>query len=146
MSKTITETKDNFVIYQQSIDKYFTQVEQTASRYFQAMTDLQEEYIHAWRNSIKANLFLQKEFATKAGFNVTLPEASKKIFTDTTDEFLKTRSVRDQIAIATIETAKKNVKTFSDNASAFADLNRDIMQSWISLCKPQNHQNISQNR
>jgi len=62
-----------------------------------------------------------------------------------TDEFLKTRSVRDQIAIATIDTAKKNVKTFSDNASAFADLNRDIMQSWISLCTPQDRQNISQN-
>ncbi|MFB3152628.1 MAG: hypothetical protein ACE1Y0_04085 [Nitrosopumilaceae archaeon] len=146
MSKTITETKDNFVIYQQSIDKYFTQAEQAVSRYFQALTDLQEEYIHAWRNSIKANLSLQKEFATKSGFDVTLPEPSKKIFRDMTDEFLKTRSVRDQIAIATIDTAKKNVKTFSDNASAFADLNRDIMQSWVSLCTPPNRQNISQNR
>ena len=146
MSKTITETKDHFVIYQQSIDKYFTQAEQAVSRYFQALTDLQEEYIHAWRNSIKANLSLQKEFATKSGFDVTLPEPSKKIFIDMTDEFLKTRSVRDQIAIATIDTAKKNVKTFSDNASAFADLNRDIMQSWISLCTPQDRQNISQNR
>ena len=145
MSKTITETKDHFVIYQQSIDKYFTQAEQAVSRYFQALTDLQEEYIHAWRNSIKANLSLQKEFATKSGFDVTLPEPSKKIFIDMTDEFLKTRSVRDQIAIATIDTAKKNVKTFSDNASAFADLNRDIMQSWISLCTPQDRQNISQN-
>ena len=145
MSKTITETKDNFVIYQQSIDKYFTQAEQAVSRYFQALTDLQEEYIHAWRNSIKANLSLQKEFATKSGFDVTLPEPSKKIFRDMTDEFLKTRSVRDQIAIATIDTAKKNVKTYSDNASAFADLNRDIMQSWISLCTPRDRQNISQN-
>jgi homogentisate 1,2-dioxygenase len=146
MSKTITETKDNFVIYQQSIDKYFTQAEQAVSRYFQALTDLQEEYIHAWRNAFKANLSLQKEFATKSGFDVTLPEPSKKIFRDMTDEFLKTRSVRDQIAIATIDTAKKNVKTFSDNASAFADLNRDIMQSWISLCTLRDRQNISQNR
>jgi len=147
MSKTITETKDNFVLYQQSTDKYFSQVEQAVSKYFHAITDLQEEYIHAWRNAIRANLSLQKEFATKSGFDVTMPEASKKIFRDMTDEFLKTRSVRDQIAIATIETAKKNVKTFSDNASAFADLNRDIMQSWISIYTiPQNSQNITQNR
>ncbi len=146
MSKTITETKDNFVSYQQSIDKYFTQVEQSISRYSQAITDFQEEYIHAWRNAIKANFSLQKEFATKSGLDVTLPETSKKMFSDMTDEFLKTRSVRDQIAIATIETAKKNVKTYSDNASAFADLNRDIMQSWISLCTPPNSRNITQNR
>ncbi len=146
MSKTIAETKDNFVIFQQSVDKYFSQLEQTVSRYFQAITDLQEEYIHAWRNAIKANFSLQKEFATKSGLEITLPEASKKIFRDTNDNFLKTRSVRDQIGIATIETTKKNVKTFSDNVSAFADLNRDIMQSWISLCTPENRQNISQNR
>ncbi len=146
MSKTITETKDNFVIYQQSIDKYFTQAEQAVSRYFQALTDLQEEYIHAWRNAIKANFSLQKEFATKSGLDITIPEASKKLFRDMNDEFLKTRSVRDQIGIATIETAKKNVKTFSDNANAFADLNRDIMQSWMSLCMPRDPQNISQNR
>jgi len=136
MSKTITETKDNFAIYQQSIDKYSTQVEQAVSRYFQALADLQGEYIHAWRNVTKANLSLQNEFATKFGFDTNIPEASQKIIRNMTDEFLKTRSVRDQIVIATIEAAKKNVKTFSDNANAFTDLNSDIMQSWISVCTP----------
>ena len=136
MSRTITETNDNFVIYQQSMDKYFTQVEQTVSRYFQAFTDLQEENIHAWKNIFRANLSLQKEFETKSGYGTIMPEASQKIIQKITDEFLKTRSVRDQIAISTIEAAKKNVKTFSDNAGAFSDLNRDIMQSWISLCTP----------
>ena len=136
MSKTTAEIKDNFAIYQQSIDKYFTQVEQTVSHYFQALTDLQEEYIHAWRNVIKANLTLQNEFATKSGFDMTVPEESQQTIRNITDEFLKTRSVRDQMVIATIEVAKKNIKTFSDNASAFTDLNRDIMQSWISSCTP----------
>ena len=136
MSKTITETKDNFAIYQQSVDKYFTQGEQEISRYFHALNDLQEEYIHAWRNVFKANLSLQKEFAAKSGFDSRMPEATQKMIQNITDEFLKTRSVRDQIVIATIDAAKKNVKTFSDNANAFADLNRDIMQSWISLCTP----------
>ena len=141
MSKTITETKDNFAMYQQSMDKYFSQVEQAVSRYFQALTELQEEYVHAWRNVFKANLSLQKEFAVKSGFDASMPEASQKIFRNMTDEFLKTRSVRDQIGIATIETAKENIKTFSDNANAFADLNREIMQSWIALCTPTKQRN-----
>ena len=136
MSKTISETKDNFAIYQQSIDKYFTNLEQAVSRYFQAFTDLQEEYIHAWKNIIRANLSVQKEFVTKSGFDTTMPETSQEIIRNMTDEFLKTRSVRDQIAISTIEVAKKNIKTFSDNASSFADLNKDVMKSWISLCTP----------
>ncbi len=107
MSKTITETKDNFAIYQQSVDKYFTQAEQVISRYFHALNDLQEEYLHAWRNVIMANLSLQKEFAAKSGFDSRMPAATQKMIQNITDEFLKTRSVRDQIVIATIDAAKK---------------------------------------
>ncbi len=136
MSKTTIETKDNFTIYQQSADKYFNQVEHSVSDYFHALTDLQEEFIHAWRNVVRVNLSLQREFATKSGFAATMPESSQKIIRDMTDDFLKTRSARDQVAIATIETAEKNIKTFNDNSSAFADLNREIMQSWIALCTP----------
>jgi hypothetical protein len=136
MSKTTSESKDNFAIYQQGIDKYFTDVEQTISKYFQAFNDLQNEYIHAWTSIIRANLSTQKEFVTKSGFDTNMPEASQKIIQNITDEFLKIRSIRDQITISTIDTAKKNIRSFSDSASSFADLNREIIHSWITLCKP----------
>jgi len=130
------QTKDNFATFQQSSNKYFADVENSVQRYQQATSDLQDEYIKAWKNVVNANISLQKEFANKTGFNSNLPEATQNVIENITENVIKTRSVRDQIAVATIETAKKNIKTWNDNANTFADLNRNIMQSWISAFTP----------
>ena len=130
------QTKDNFAAFQQSSNKYFTDVENSVQRYQQATSDLQDEYIKAWKNVVNANISLQKEFANKTGFNSNLPEATQNVIENITESVVKTRSVRDQIAVATIEAAKKNIKAWNDNANTFADLNRNIMQSWISTCTP----------
>ncbi len=88
MSKRTIETKDSFTIYQQSADKYFNQVEHSISDYFHALTDLQEEFIHAWRNVFRVNLSQLREFATNSGFVTTMPEASHKILLVMTDDYL----------------------------------------------------------
>ena len=130
------QTKDNFAAFQQSSNKYFADIENSKQRYQQATSDLQDEYIKAWKNVVNANISLQKEFANKTGFNSNLPEATQNVIENITKNVIKTRSVRDQIAVATIETAKKNIKAWNDNANTFADLNRNIMQSWISSFTP----------
>ncbi len=130
------QTKDNFAAFQQSSNKYFADVENSVQRYQQATSDLQDEYIKAWKNVVNANISLQKEFANKTGCNSNLPEATQNVIEKITESVIKTRSVRDQIAVATIEATKKNIKAWNDNANTFADLNRNIMQSWISACTP----------
>jgi len=130
------QTKDNFAAFQQSSNKYFADVENSIQRYQQATSDLQDEYIKAWKNVVNANISLQKEFANKTGFNSNLPEATRNIIENITESVIKTRSVRDQIAVATIGVAKKNIKAWNDNANTFADLNRNIMQSWLSAFTP----------
>ncbi len=82
----------------------------------------------------KATLSLQKEFLKKTGWNTNVPEVSQKVFQGTTDAIIKARSIRDQIILAAIDTAKQNIKTWNDNAKTFADLNQNIMQSWIASC------------
>ncbi len=130
------ETKDNFAAFQQSSNKYFADVENSVQRYQQVTSDLQDEYIKAWKNVVNANISLQKEFVNKTGFNSNLPEATQNVIENITESVIKTRSVRDQITVATIEAAKKNIKAWNDNANTFADLNRNIMQSWISSFTP----------
>ena len=130
------QIKDNFAAFQQSSNKYFADVENSIQRYQHATSDLRDEYIKAWKNVVNANISLQKEFANKTGFNSNLPEATQNVIENITESVIKTRSVRDQIAVATIEAAKKNIKAWNDNANTFADLNRNIMQSWLSACTP----------
>ncbi|MEK0321060.1 MAG: citrate/2-methylcitrate synthase [Nitrosopumilus sp.] len=49
------------------------------------------------------------------------------------------RSVQNQIIQATTSAIQKNIQTWNNSASAFTDLNKNILQSWIStFTQPRN--------
>ncbi|MGQ0638701.1 MAG: hypothetical protein ACT4N1_05060 [Nitrososphaerota archaeon] len=137
MSKTTAqESKEIYTVFKQNIDKYFDVVEKTTPQYLQSITNLQQEYTAAWKNAIESVISLQQEFATKAGINTNVPAAVVKLINDTTEEMIKARTVQNKIVLAAIDTTRQNVKTFNDNAKTFAELNENILQSWISACTP----------
>ena len=137
MSKTTAqESKEIYTVFKQNIDKYFDEVEKTTPQYLQSITNLQQEYTAAWKNAIESVISLQQEFATKAGINTNIPAVVVKLINDTTEEMIKARTVQNKVVLAAIDTTKQNVKTFNDNAKAFAELNENVLQSWISACTP----------
>lgn len=137
MSKTTAqESKEIYTVFKQNIDKYFDEVEKTTPQYLQSITNLQQEYTAAWKNAIESVISLQQEFVTKAGINTNIPAVVVKLINDTTEEMIKARTVQNKVVLAAIDTTKQNVKTFNDNAKAFAELNENILQSWISACTP----------
>jgi len=136
--KTIN-TKDVYGVSQQNVDKYFTGIKQQVPRYHQSVTNVQQEYLDACENIINSTITLQKEFARKAGVTTNVPEAALKAIRDTTEEIVKASTIQNQIALATIDATQQNIKTFNDNAKAFADLNKNILQSWISAFTQRNN-------
>jgi hypothetical protein len=137
MSKTTAqESKEIYTVFKQNIDKYFDEVEKTTPQYLQSITNLQQEYTAAWKNAIESVISLQQEFVTKAGINTNIPAVVVKLINDTTEEMIKARTVQNKVVLAAIDTTKQNVKTFNDNAKAFAELNENVLQSWISACTP----------
>lgn len=135
MSKT-TEAKEIFTVYRQNIDKYFTEVEKVAPQYLQSITNIQQEFTATWKNAIESTISLQQEFTTKIGMNTNVPAIMIKIINDTTEELIKARTVQNKIVLAAMDTLHQNIKTFNNNAKAFAGLNGNILQSWISICTP----------
>jgi len=132
-AKSEQSSKDIFVVYDENVDKYFDNVEKSIPKYSQAIEEAQQEYLQTCENVTKATLSLQKEFLKKTGWSTNVPDATQKVFQETTDAVIKARSVRDQAILTTINTAKQNIKTWNDNAKTFADLNRNILQSWLSV-------------
>jgi spore coat polysaccharide biosynthesis protein SpsF (cytidylyltransferase family) len=100
---------------------------------------VQQEYLQAYENMVDSSITLQKEYVKKTGIAADIPEATLKVIHDTTEEFVKAASIQNQIALATIDVTQQNIKTFNDNAKAFADLNRNILQSWISVFTTKNN-------
>jgi len=137
--KTQSTVKDIYGVYQQNVDKLFDGIRQQVPRYHQSVTNVQQEYLQAVENIFNSSVALQKEFARKAGITTNVPEAALKVVRDTTEELVKASAIQNQIALATIDAAQQNIKTFNDNAKTFADLNKNILQSWISAFTNRNN-------
>ena len=136
---TQTNPKDVFSVYQENVDKLFTGIKQSVPQYHQSITNVQQEYLQAYENVVDSTITLQKEYVKKAGIAANIPEATLKVIHDTTEEFVKAASINNQVALATIDATQQNIKTFNDNAKSFADLNRNILQSWISAFTTKNN-------
>ncbi len=131
--QTHSNPKDIFSVYQQNVDKFFNGIRTSVPQYHQAITNVQQEFIQAYENIADSAVTLQKEYAKKAGIAANIPEATIKVIQDTTEEVVKATSIQNQVTLATIDAAQQNIKTFNDNANSFAELNRNILQSWISV-------------
>jgi len=131
--------KDAFSIYQQNVDKLFSSIKQSVPQYHQSITNVQQEFLQAYENMVDSSITLQKELIKKSGVSTAIPEAALKVMRDTTEEIVKAASIQNQMALATIDATQQNIKTFNDNAKSFAELNKNIMQSWISTFATQNN-------
>ena len=128
-----TKSQDVFSAYQENVDKLFIGIRQSVPQYHQSITNVQQEYLQAYENIVDSTISLQKEYAQKAGIAANISEATLKIIHDTTEEFVKATSIQNQVTLATMDSTQQNIKTFNDNVKSFADLNRNILQSWISV-------------
>jgi len=136
---TKVNSKDIFSIYQENVDKMFNGVRQSVPKYHQSITNVQQEYLQAFENMIDSSITLQKEFVLKAGIVSDVPSASLKVIDDTTEEFVKASSIQNQVLLASIDATQQNIKTFNDNAKSFVELNKNILQSWISVFTAKNN-------
>ena len=127
-----TGTNDVFSVYRENTDKLFAGIKRSVPQYHQSITNIQQEYLHAYENFVKSTIALQKEFAIKTGITTNFPDATVKAIYDITEEFVKTSSIQNQVILVTIDATQQNIKTFTDNAKSFADLSKHILQSWIS--------------
>jgi hypothetical protein len=138
-NETTGNSKDLFSAYQENIDKIFNGIKQSVPQYHQSITNVQQEYLQAYENIVDSTITLQKEYVKKSGIAANIPETTLKVIHDTTEEFVKATSIQNQVALATIDATQQNIKTFNDNAKSFADLNRNILQSWISVFTTKNN-------
>jgi hypothetical protein len=136
---TKVNSKNLFSVYQENVNRMFNGVKKSVPQYHQSITNVQQEYLQAFENIIDSSIILQKEFVIKSGIVSDVPTATLKVIDDTTEEFVKASSIQNQIVLATIDATQQNIKTFNDNAKSFANLNKNILQSWISAFTTKNN-------
>ena len=131
-----SEKNDVFSTVEQTVDKQVKSTEKSFPNYQASVTSLQQEYTEAFENIVESSIALQREFANKTGINTALPEATETAVRKTNEQISKVQDVQNKVVLATIDATRQNIKTFNENAKAFADLNKSVMQSWITAFTP----------
>ena len=127
-----TQTNNVYSMYKQNVQKYFENISKITPQYFQSITQLQEEGMKNCEKTINATVSVQQEFAKKAGITTEVPDAARTAIIDTNKQIVQASTLNNQLTKTTIDTTVQNIKTFSDNINAFAELNKNIIQSWIN--------------
>ncbi len=131
-TSTQTPTTDVYSMYKQNVQKYFENISKITPQYFQAITHLQEECLKATEKTINASVSVQQEFARKTGISTDIPSAAKTAIIDTSKQIVQASTMNNQFVKTTIDTAVQNIQAYSENVNAFADLNKNIVQSWTT--------------
>ena len=131
-----TVKNDVFSTVEDTVEKQINTTEKSFPNYQTSVTSLQQEYTEAYQNIVDSTIALQREFANKTGINTVLPEATENVVNKTNEQISKVQDVQNKIALATIDATRQNIKTFNENAKAFVDLNKSVMQSWVTAFTP----------
>ena len=129
---TQTQSSDVYSMYKQNVQKYFENISKITPQYFQSITHLQEECMKSCEKTINASVAMSQEFAKKTGITTEIPSAAKTAIIDTNKQIVQASNVQNQFMKTTIDSTVQNIKTFNDNVNAFADLNKNIIQSWVN--------------
>ncbi|QLH04768.1 hypothetical protein C5F49_05155 [Nitrosopumilus oxyclinae] len=129
---TQPQTSDAFAMYKQNVQKYFENISKITPQYFQSATELQNECMKTCQKTINATVTIQQEFAKKSGMNTEIPDSAKTAIIDTNKQLVQASTVNNQLVKTTMDATVQNFKTFNDNVNAFAELNKNIIQTWIT--------------
>jgi len=132
MGMSTQTTTDVYSMYKQNVQKYFENISKNTPQYFQAITHLQEECLKACEKTINASVSVHQEFARKTGISTDIPSAAKTAIIDTNKQIVQASTVQNQLVKTTVDTAVQNIQAYSENVNAFADLNKNIVQSWTN--------------
>ena len=129
---TQTQSIDTFSTYKQNVQKYFENISKITPQYFQSITHLQEECLKACEKTINASVAINQEFAKKTGIATEIPSAANTAIVATNKQIVQASTVYNQLVKTTIDATVQNIQAFNDNVNAFVDLNKNIIQSWIT--------------
>jgi len=129
---TQTQSSNVYSIYKQNVQKYFENISKTTPQYFQSITELQDACIKTCEKTINATIATQQEFAKKTGITTDIPDVARIAIVDTNKQIVQASTVNNQIVKTTIDATVQNIEAFNDSVNTFADLNKNIIQSWIT--------------
>lgn len=102
-------------------------------QYAQSFTNLQFEYIHALRNTIKSSIQMQKQMTDKFGLQIPFAEQYKTHLNDFAASILRALTINNQLAINALDTTRENINIYNRLVYALMEFNTSFEKTMISF-------------
>ena len=132
VNKHNSKDDDSEMMIDQVAKKYFSEIEHSVPHMQQVLFDFQNECYKTWKSALNANISLYKEFLDKSGLGYEVSDSMNALFVKANDEAIRYREYCRKIALSNVDAAKQNAKTLNDSVDLYADMNRKMMQYWMS--------------
>lgn len=117
--------RDTFDLYQENVHNMINESTKFQAAYTQSITNLQQECTETFKRTTESAIALQKEFVNTAWSPVRFADA-----------YLKFAALGNKAAIASIDAARQNVRSFNDNVETATKINQDLIKTWQSFAFP----------
>ena len=128
-----SDKKDIFVSMAESFDKIHNSIEQSTPVYTQSLSNLQQEYLTAWKNMMCSNITLQQEYVKKIGLGTESMEITTQVIQKVTDEMLKGLKIQSKFIQTWLDTSKQNIHRINENSITFTEVNKKFINSLTSV-------------
>lgn len=128
-----TTKKNVFASMAESFDKIHSSIEHSTPVYLQSLSNLQQEYLAAWKNMMCSNITLQQEYAEKIGLSTKPMGETTQIIQKMTEEMLKGFKIQSEFIQTWLDTSKQNIYRINENSTTFTEVNKKFINSLTSV-------------
>lgn len=130
-----SSTQDIYAIFQNNLNRYFTEVKGNTADYLQAITDLQQEIIEARKKNADNAIQLQKILSEKLGVNSNNYIGAIELTKSLGEQMNQSWDLQNQLMLKSLDTLSKNIEAFNKNSAVFETISKNIINSWASIIK-----------
>jgi len=117
----------------ESFDKIHSSIEHSTPVYLQSLSNLQQEYLAAWKNMMCSNITLQQKYAEKIGLSTESMGKTTQIIQKMTEESVEGFKIQSECIQTLLDTSKQNIHRINENSTTFTEVNKKFINSLTSV-------------
>ncbi|MGD2107681.1 MAG: hypothetical protein PVH93_08770 [Nitrosopumilaceae archaeon] len=127
--------QDVYSAFQDSLERYFSEIKKNTSNYLQSVSDLQEEIIDSRKKNAERAIELQKVAYEKMGGNSNVPSAVMDLATTIAGTTVTSWTMQNKLVLESLDTLSRNIEAFNKNSTSFDEINKRLINYWASIIK-----------
>lgn len=122
----------------QNVSRVVDEVAKAQPQYSQSVSNLQLDYVQAFKDTIQNTIAAQKQIADARGLNFSIPftgQYTQQLSNQTneiTNNIVKTIQTNNQVTLNALDAARDNIRIYTRTTDAMLEFNINVAKAWTS--------------